>query len=125
MKPPPVATVPKFSQMLIDLRAGLQAHADAVGEVVEIDYRLPEGKPIKMRFRPGAGAESPEATAAKSQPPTTPSQATPGAPAKESPPLTPTDHVLLARIVREAVRSLPPKDLAAHLRKFPQDRHFL
>lgn len=123
MKSLPVATAPKFSQMLIDLRAGLQAHADAAGEVVEIDYVMPTGRPIRMRFQPGV--ESPEAPAAKPHAPATPPQTAPEAPAKQSQPLTPTDHVLLARIIREAVRSLPPKDLAAHLRKFPQDRHFL
>jgi hypothetical protein len=116
---------PKFSEALLAFRAAIQHHADSIREPVEIDYHLQEGRPIRMRFLPGASAESPESPAAKPQAPATPPQAAPAAPDEEWPPLSVSERLLFAQIIREAVRSLPPKDLAAHLRKFPQDRHFL
>lgn len=131
MKIPPVATAPKFSQMLIDLRAGLQAHADAAGEIIEIDYHLPSGGSIRMRFRPTDGADTSETPAAQPHTPTTPPQATPEVPtpAKVPKPLTKAERQALNSgffgVLAEVLRSLPPEDIAHYLLKFPHDRILL
>ncbi len=117
--------------MLVNLRAGLQAHADAAGEAVTIDYHLSAGRPIRMSFRPAAGAESPGAPAAKSHATATPPQATPAVPppAKTGKPLTRRERRALNTdvlgVMVAVLRSLPEEDIAEHLKHFPGDSKFL
>lgn len=108
---PPTEYHPKFSKALIDFRASIQAHADAIGEIVEIDYRMPTGKPIAMRFQPAA-VKPPAAKLSQAVNPKT---------RAERRALKSCTWGLLA----EALRQMAPEDLAEHLQRFPTDRILL